>query len=392
MNAFIADADWSPRPDYSLSPEEKRRQRAVSASQVWKNPRFRQEERPVPALAAHEVLIRVKRCGICGSDTHLYETDADGYVIFSGPAKLPCIIGHEYSGLVEQVGSRVSNVAPGDPVAAESIVWCGQCSPCRSGAPNQCRHAELAGITVDGALAEYVVVSSQQVWKIDSLARHCNDELLFDIGALIEPVGCAYNGLFISAGGFLPGAAVAVYGAGPIGLGAVTLAMTSGASQVLVFDFVPARLAIAAQMGASQVHDLNTLAAAGIRSRDIVLEQTAGRGADVQVEAAGAAWQTIPEMEASLAVNGVIVYLGRAGRAVPITLDTLVTGANRIVGARGHAGYGIFPNIIRLLAAGRLPIEAMITARLPFAETIAAIQRSSTRKDGKIIINVDDKS
>jgi threonine dehydrogenase-like Zn-dependent dehydrogenase len=121
------------------------------------------------------------------------------------------------------------------------------------------------------------------------------------------------------------------------------------------------------------------------------LEQTAGRGADVQVEAAGAAWQTIPEMEASLAVNGVIVYLGRAGRAVPITLDTLVTGANRIVGARGHAGYGIFPNIIRLLAAGRLPVEAMITARLPFAETINAIQRSSARKDGKIIINVDQK-
>lgn len=392
MKAFIVDADWSPRPDYPLSLEEERRKRAVSGSQVWKNSRFFQEVRPVPDLAAHEVLIRVKRCGICGSDTHLYETDADGYIIFSGPAKLPCIIGHEYSGLVEQVGSSVSNVTPGDIVAAESIVWCGTCTPCRSGAPNQCCQAELAGITVDGALADYAVVSSRQVWKIDSLARHYSDELLFDIGALIEPVGCAYNGLFISAGGFLPGAAVAVYGAGPIGLGAVALAMASGASQVLAFDFIPERLAIAAKMGASQVYDLNEVAAAGIRPRDIVLEQTAGRGADVQVEAAGAAWQTIPEMEASLAVNGVIVYLGRAGRAVPITLDTLVTGANRIVGARGHAGYGIFPNIIRLLAAGRLPIEAMITARLPFAETIHAIQRSSTRKDGKIIINVDDKS
>lgn len=392
MKAFAVNADWSPRPDYPLSQEEERRKRAVCGSQVWKNPSFFQEERPVSDLAAHEVLIQVKRCGICGSDTHLYETDADGYIIFSGPVKLPCVIGHEYSGIVEQIGSRVSNVAPGDAVAAESIVWCGQCPPCRSGAPNQCRHAELAGITVDGALADYAVVSSQQVWKIDSLARQYSDELLFDLGALIEPIGCAYNGLFISAGGFLPGAAVAVYGAGPIGLGAVALAMTSGASQVLVFDVIPERLAIAAQMGASQVYDINRLAAAGRRPRDIVLEQTEGRGADVQVEAAGAAGQTVPEMEASLAVNGVIVYLGRAGRAVPITLDTLVTGANRIVGARGHAGYGIFPNIIRLLAAGRLPVEAMITARLPFAETIQAIQRSSTRKDGKIIIKVDDKS
>lgn len=390
MKVFVADAEWSPRPGWRLSPDETRRRRAESACQIWRQPRFYADERPVPELADHEVLIRVKRCGLCGSDTHLYETDAEGYVLFSGPAKLPCVIGHEYSGIVEQIGRRVLDFAPGDPVAAESIVWCGQCLPCRSGAPNQCRRAELAGITVDGALAEYAVVSCQHIWKIDELARQCGDDLLFDLGALIEPVGCAYNGLFISAGGFLPGAAVAVHGAGPVGLGAVALAAAAGASQVLVFDLSPERLAIAGQLGATAVYDLNVLRAAGIRPGEMVLEQTKGRGADVQVEAAGAAQQTIPEMEISLAANGAIVYLGRAGHSVQLTLDRLVTGANKIAGARGHSGYGIFPNIIRLLASGKIRLEPMITARLPFAQTLDGIRRSADRKDGKILIQVDN--
>lgn len=388
MKAFFADAEWAPQPDYPLTRDEETRKRAVTGSQVWKNPVFSMRDAPVPEPAEHDVLIKVKRCGICGSDTHLHETDAKGYIIFSGPVHLPCVIGHEYSGVVEKVGKNVKGLAQGDPVAAESIVWCGRCTPCRSGAPNQCRHAELAGITTDGALAEYIAVNELQVWKIDDLASRCNDDLLFDIGSLIEPVGCAYNGLFISAGGFLPGATVAVHGAGPIGLGAVALAAAAGASKVLVFDPVRERLEIAAKLGATQVCNVNELCAAGLRPRDIVLAQTAGRGADVQVEAAGAARQTIPEMEASLAVNGSIVYLGRTGLAVPLTLDTLVTGANKIVGARGHSGYGIYPNIIRLLAAGRLRIEEMITARLPFAETMAGLRQSAFRKDGKIVISV----
>jgi hypothetical protein len=392
MKAFFANAEWSPRPGWPLTQDEEKRKRAITGSRVWKNPVFSMQNTPVPEPAAHEVLIRVKRCGICGSDTHLHETDSEGYIIFSGPVKLPCIIGHEYAGVVEQVGKEVRDFAPGDPVAAESIVWCGRCAPCRSGVPNQCRHAELAGITVDGALAEYAAVNELQVWKIDELASRHDDDLLFDVGSLIEPVGCAYNGMFISAGGFLPGAVVAVHGAGPIGLGAAALAASAGASKILVFDPMPERLAIAAKMGASHVYGINALAAAGLRPRDIVLEQTSGRGADVHVEAAGAARQTLPEMEASLAVNGVIVYLGRTGLAVPLTLDTLVTGANRIVGARGHSGRGIYPNIIRLLASGRLNVEEMITARLPFAETMAGIRQSSSRKDGKILINMDEMS
>jgi threonine dehydrogenase-like Zn-dependent dehydrogenase len=388
MKAFVANGQWAPRSGYALQPHEAEKKRADCGSQVWKNPVFSMQEVPVPEISGHEVLVRVEKCGICGSDSHLYETDAEGYIIFSGPVSLPCTIGHEYAGVVEKVGKDVRDLAVGDPVAAESIIWCGQCAPCRSGAPNQCVHADLAGITVNGALAEYVTVNERQLWKIDSLSRSYSDQELFEIGALIEPVGCAYNGLFISGGGFLPGAVVVVYGAGPIGLGAAALASLAGASQVIVFDTVQERLNIASQLGATHTCTIQELAAAESRPRDLVMELTSGRGANIQVEAAGAALETVPEMETSLAVNGTIVYLGRTGKAASLSLDSFVTGANRIVGARGHAGYGIYANIIELLATGRLHIEEMITCRFPFAETVTGLEQSTLRRDGKIIIHL----
>ena len=388
MKAFIANARWAPQPGYALTSDEQKIKRAVCGNRVWKDPVFSIETIPLPDIGDHEVLVKTKSCGICGSDSHLYETDNNGYIIFSGPVRLPCVIGHEYAGTVEKIGRKVRDLSIGDPVTGESIIWCGQCTPCRSGSPNQCSHAELAGITVNGALAEYTVVHERQLWKIEQISSVADDATLFDFGALIEPVGCAYNGLFISGGGFLPGSSVVVYGAGPIGLGAVALAYLAGASRIFVFDRIDARLEIAKKLGASHTWNLDELQAAAISPRHLVLDNTDGHGANIQVEAAGAAHETIPEMEASLAVNGTIIYLGRTGRAATLTLDGMVTGANGIVGARGHSGYGIFPNIIQLIASGRLKINAMITSTLPFSRTLEALQQSTSRQDGKIIVHL----
>ncbi len=388
MKALKASAVWDPKPAYSVSEREIRLGRADSGSQVWRNPSFELADVPLPEISDTQVLVRVKRCGICGSDSHLYKTDADGYIIFSGPVRLPCVIGHEYSGVVERVGRHVRNLSRGDIVSAESIVWCGRCTPCRSGALNQCEHVELTGITVDGAFAEYVAVDELQCWKIDSLREHYTEDRLFDVAALIEPLGCAYNGMFISGGGFRPGSVVVVYGVGPIGLGAVAFARIAGASQVIAFDPIPQRLEIAKKFGADIVYDTNRLRRDNLRPRDLVAEHTGGRGAEMQVEAAGAANETMPEMECSLAPNGKIVYLGRAATDTPIMLNTLVTGANAIVGSRGHAGYGIYSYIIKLLATGRLRIDGMITASYPFDEAITALQQSVERTDGKIIVRI----
>lgn len=386
MKALVADADWKPREGYYLSAAEETQRRAVAGSRVWCNPRFSIKDMPTPDIGDDEVLIRVRSCGICGSDTHLYETDEEGYIIFSGLTKLPCIIGHEFSGIIEKTGGKVTHLKPGDKVAVESIMWCGSCETCRSGAPNQCSNVELLGLSFNGALAEFAAVNQRYCWKLNDLSEIYQDEELFDLGALIEPVGCAYNGMFVSGGGFRPGSVVVIYGAGPIGLGAVAMARAAGAGLVIAFDVNDERAAIAADMGAD--HAFNIMAMDGGSPSGKVMELTRGGGADMQVEAAGAASMTIPEMEKSLAPRGKIIYLGRAAMSTPMYLDVLVSGANKIIGARGHSGYGIFPYIIKMLASRRIGIDKMITARYPFDKVVDALEASTKRTDGKIMIRM----
>lgn len=387
MKALIVSGEWQPRPAYRVAAAETQSHRAVSGSQVWRHPRFAFQDLPIPRIEDDEVLIRVRAVGICGSDTHVYETDGDGYIIFSGMVKLPCVLGHEFSGVVEKTGKLVRELVPGDLVAMESIQWCGYCTPCRSGAFNQCRNIELLGLTANGALAEFTAVKAKYCWKLNELRGRYSEAEIFEIGALIEPIGCAYNGMFISGGGLLPGETVAIYGAGPIGLAAVGLARLSGASLIIALDRLEGRLELARRMGADFVWRVEPDASPG-RASQRVMELTGGVGADVQVEAAGDATYTIPEMEQSTAARGRIIYLGRAQRSTPMSLDGLVSGAQKIIGARGHSGYGIFPNIIRLIAAGRFDPRPMITARFPFAEALAALERSSARIDGKILVSM----
>jgi len=387
MKALVVEGTWDPKDISIITQEEIIHKRAINGSQVWRNPQFNITDVPEPSIANNDVLIKVKSCGICGSDSHLYELDSDGYIIFSGPVKFPTIIGHEYSGIIEAVGKDVINLKPGDKVVSESIVWCGKCMPCRSGAFNQCENVELAGITVNGALAEYVSTSALQCWKIDSLESALEDKL-FDIAALIEPIGCAYNGMFVNSTVFKPGIAVVIYGVGPIGLGAVALAQLAGARLIIAFDKNPERLAIAKKMGADYTYDISELESSGIAPRDIVMEKTAGYGAEMQVEAAGAASHTLPEMESSLAFNGNIIYLGRAASSAPIILNNLVSGANSIIGSRGHSGYGIYDKIIKLLASKKLTVEEMITSTYSFDNSLEAIKRSVQRTDGKIMVNL----
>lgn len=386
MKALFVDADWAPRQGYALSGDEVARKRAAIGSRVWRNPRFEVRETPVPEPDDYEVIIRVKSCGICGSDTHLYETDGDGYILFSGLARFPCILGHEFSGVVEETGRRVANLKRGDLVAMESVMWCGLCRSCRAGAPNQCEKVDLLGLSVNGAIAEYAVVNERYCWKIDGLREAYPDEDLFDIGALIEPIGCAYNGIFVAGGGFLPGATVVVHGAGPIGLGAIALARVCGASRIIAFDVYDGRVEAARRMGADYAFNSRNLG--GQSPSDKVMELTRGTGAGVQVEAAGAAPLTIPEMERSMASQGRIIYLGRAAASTPMHLDRLVSGANRIVGARGHAGYGIFPNIISLISSKRLDPSPMISRRFPFDGAIEALKASVNRNECKVMVKL----
>ncbi len=386
MNAVVLEADWAPRPGYVPSARERETGKATMASQVWRNPRFVPTRVPDPRISEGEVLLKVRACGVCGSDTHCYEHDDEGYVLFSGPVRVPVTVGHEYTAEVIEVGPGVRNLRVGMLVAAEGMLYCGVCEACRTGHPNQCPDLDMVGFSAPGAYAEYIAAKERFLWSLDPLAERLGSaDKALELGALIEPIACSYNGMFVSAGGFTPGGHVAVFGCGPIGLGAIALARAAGAATIVAFETVPERRAIAEKMGADAVYDPRETPAA-----DAIRAASRGWGADMVIEAAGAALHTMPEIERAFAPGGKMVYLGRTGLRAPVMLDVLVTQAARIAGARGHAGGGCFPRILRLLEAGRLNVEPMITRRFPFAEAVDAVRASCDRTDGKILLRYDD--
>ncbi|MBZ0157688.1 MAG: alcohol dehydrogenase catalytic domain-containing protein [Alphaproteobacteria bacterium] len=385
MKALRAEAEWAPRNGCVPKGRELTERRASSGSRMYRKPVLDIFEVKEPEPGPDELLVKVKYCGICGSDTHVYESDDEGYVIFSGPAKFPCTLGHEYSGEVVAVGREVTGFRKGDIITGESVLWCGTCMPCRYGMLNQCENVELLGLTHDGAFAEYIAVKAKYCWNLNRLHDRFTDEEVLKIGTLVEPIGCAYNGIFISGGGFSPGAYAVVYGAGPIGLGAVLLLKAAGAAKIIAVDVVDERLGLAKRMGADHV-----LNAAGTEDlEEIIMDLTSGWGADLQVEAAGAARQTVPMMEKLYSRRAKIIYLGRAEALATVELNRIVSGAHSIIGSRGHSGYGIFPNIIRLLQEDRLNgVGEMITSVFPFSGIADAFTTSTKRVDGKILIDI----
>jgi threonine dehydrogenase-like Zn-dependent dehydrogenase len=382
MHAVVYAAEWAPRPRYRLTEIEQQTGKARVASEVWRHPTFERRVVADPTPGHGEVVVRVRACGICGSDTHCYETDADGYILFSGPVRLPCICGHEYTGEVVAVGPGVRSLRVGNLVAGEGMLYCGVCEACRRGRFNQCPSLEMVGFSAPGAYADLIATHEKHLWKLDGLAdRLGSAELALERGATVEPIACAFNGIWVSGGGMQPGSHVAVYGCGPIGLGAILLARAAGAATIVAFDVVPERLAIARACGADSAWDPRAVDPAAT-----VLDASAGYGADVQIEAAGAAKATMPAIERAFAPGGLMVYLGRTGDRAPVELDRLVTSAARIAGARGHAGGGCFPNLLRMMEHGVLDPTPMITSRMKLDDAIAGLKRSTSRTDGKIML------
>ncbi|MFH1467302.1 MAG: alcohol dehydrogenase catalytic domain-containing protein, partial [Pseudomonadota bacterium] len=290
MKAYVLDADWDPRPPYAPSPAEVASRKARVASEVWRHPRLSLRQLPDPTPGPQEVLIRVRAVGVCGSDTHCVETDPEGYILFSGPTRLPVVLGHEYSGEVVATGVDVRELRAGQLVACEGMLYCGVCEACRRGRFNQCVRLDMVGFSAPGAYAEYIVAHEKHCFVLDGLAERLGGAgRALAIGALIEPIACPYNGMFVAAGGMPPGSHVAVYGCGPIGLGAILLARAAGAATVLAFDVSQERCRLAEALGADAAWDPRALAAAGSSPADRVLEFTQGWGADMLVEAAGAA-------------------------------------------------------------------------------------------------------
>ncbi len=219
-------------------------------------------------------------------------------------------------------------------------------------------------------------------WKIDSIAERIgSEEKAYELAALTEPTCVAYNAMFERAGGFKPGHLVSVFGAGPIGLAAIALAKAAGASMIVAFEVSPQRLELAKMVGADFAYDPREVAAG-----EIMMEHSDGAGFDFHIEAAGVPELVIPEMEKGLAINSKIVQIGRAAKKVPMYLEAFQVRRAQAYGAQGHSGHETFPNVINLVASGRIDLSPIITAKYKLEDTVAAIAKSIDRTDGKILV------
>lgn len=238
------------------------------------------EEVPTPSVKPHEVLIRVEAAGVCGTDIHLME---GGY-----EPKYPLIPGHEFSGVVVEVGSGVRSCKPGDHVTVDPNLYCDRCYYCRRDMQNHCEAWEAIGVTLPGAFAEYVAVPEPSVHGIGSLN--------FTEGAFVEPLSCVVYGQRRAR--VRMGDSVLIHGAGPIGLLHLQMAKYSGCANVTITDLRPERLALAKQLGADHV-----VQASG-EDVDAALREIEPRGFDLVIDATG-----VPAV-----VEGALLHVKTGGR------------------------------------------------------------------------------
>ena len=313
---------------------------------------LRRERRADPAPAADEVVLRVERVGICGSDVHYYR---DGRVGAFVPSR-PFVIGHEVAGEVVATGAAVDHLRVGDRVAVDPSQACRRCSWCRSGRSNLCPEMRYFGSAAtdpptDGALCELKAVPAANCYRL-------GDALSYASGALLEPLAVACHAVLRA--GNLAGRSVAVSGGGTIGQLVATVARALGAGHVVVADPRPSARAAAAAR-ADEVLD----ASGGT---------PAGGAPQVTFEAAGAADSLRWALEHT-ARGGTVVQIGTLQQQVTAPLNVIMANELQVLGSFRFAGG--FQVGAALLAAGRIEIEWLITAALPLAHTPAALERAA---------------
>jgi (R,R)-butanediol dehydrogenase / meso-butanediol dehydrogenase / diacetyl reductase len=327
---------------------------------------IRIEEVPAPRaadLAPRDVLVRIRACGICGSDLHEY-TDGPIHAPTSPHpmtgASIPVILGHEFSGEVVAIGSAVTSVGIGDRIAAMPQIYCGTCSQCKAGRQQTCQNLAAVGYSGPwGGLAEYGAFREDQVFPI---AAH----MTFTQGALVEPTAVAVHS--VATAPLRPGDAVLVTGGGPIGQLAALAAVAFGAGSVVLSEPKPGRRGRARTLGLTRVVDplVDDLSS-------IADEITQGRGFDVCIEASGSQ----PAIDAcfdSVALGGVVLQTALSTR--PVQLDVGHKLTVRDVTYRGVYCYPVtsWPRIIGLIGSGSLPADVIVTKTIPLEQLADAFE------------------
>ena len=387
MKALLLEAEWKPREGYRLNPVEIATKSSYNGNQTYYNPQAKMIDMPVPKPGAQQVLVKVKATGVCGSDVHMYQHDEDNYMAYPGHCRFPCVLGHEWSGEVVELGAGVTSLKVGDGGGrGDGVVRKMHGLPEQP--VDQCTQLEEIGFTMQGAYAEYVAVPEKHCWSIIAIAEAYGDKKkAYEIGAMVEPCCVAYNGIFISAGGFLPGSNVVVAGCGPVGLMGISLARASGAAKVIVMEPSEGRRQMAKKMGADYVFDPTSVEKEGGRPADTIMDITSGDGAHVCIEARRRGALHLPDIRRSLDPVGQDCPV-RDGREESAGVGAACSGRGRICTACRHSG-GIFLFAIRLLAAKQMDLSPMVTSRFSLDKALEAIQTAEKLQDAKVMVIQD---
>ncbi|MFX1316610.1 MAG: scyllo-inosose 3-dehydrogenase [Promethearchaeota archaeon] len=391
MKAVELSAKWDPKPEFKLGSKDIDGRLTYLGSQVWRNPIVRVIEKGKPQIKPNEVLVKVRRVGICGSDVHMAQTYDDGYIYYPGLTAFPVTLGHEFAGEIVEIGDQALNKRTGrlfevgEPVTVEEMVWCGECKPCCDGYPNHCERLQEIGFSVDGAYAEYIAVPAKLCWSLKKLENKYDD--IFKIGSLVEPTSVAYNAVIERGGGIRPGENVVILGAGPIGLAAIKILKTAGAAICIVSEPEESRASLAKKMGADFV--INPLKEDFV---ELIKQHTDNEGAALYLEATGLPDIVTDDIQNAIweckAVNSTVVIVARAEQKMPVCGEYFQVKRARIVGSQGHSGHGNFPNVINCMATG-MDLTPIITKEIRIEEVPEHLKLLQTDKENcKISIKV----
>jgi len=306
-------------------------------------------EMPEPEFGVDDVLVRVRACGICGSDVH-------GFDGSSGRRNPPLVMGHEAAGEVAAFGANVGDLKPGDRVTFDSTVYCGQCFFCARGEANLCENRQVIGVAPKeyrrhGAFAEFVTVPRRIVYKLP-------ESFPFEQAALIEAVSIGVHAVSISP--IKLGDTAVVVGAGMIGTVTLQAARAAGCTRVIALDIDDVKLEQAKRMGATDVLNPHKVDAPAE-----VLKMTEGRGAGVGFECVGYT-ESVATAVNCVRKGGSVTLVGNLSQKIDLPLQYVVTRQIRLQGS--CASNGEYPQCIDLMARGVIKVAPLISAYAPLAE------------------------
>jgi threonine 3-dehydrogenase len=324
---------------------------------------------PKPVVGPNDVLIRVKRTAICGTDMHIYNWDAWAQKTIP----VPMAVGHEYCGEIVELGSEVSGLKAGDRVSGEGHITCGHCRNCRAGRRHLCRNTVGVGVNRPGCFAEYLVIPAFNAFKLP-------DAIDDEIAAILDPLG---NAVHTALQYDLVGEDVLITGAGPIGCMATAVAKQSGARQVVVTDVNPDRLALAKRMGATRVVDVSKE-----KLPDVQRELGMKEGFDVGLEMSGNP-RALSDMIDNMFHGGRIALLGIMPDKAAIDWNKVVFNMLTIRGVYGREMYETWYKMTALIQSG-LDISPVITHRMPFTDFERGFELMRSGRSGKIVLDWDE--